>query len=100
MSHPRIVDIPNREWVLVAEGVHYGTLDKKQDAVIYYQTYRPTGQTGPDAPFGSTVPDEAVKIFQGTDQEEINSDIALDVYIYCKPENTGIDRPGRVRVAI
>ena len=100
MSSPVIVNTPQREWTLVAGATRTGIIDRLQTGFDYFQTYRCTGDSAPDAPVGSKVPNEAVPIFVYCNQADIDSSVSVDVYIYCQAKDGAITRDGQLRVSI
>ncbi len=100
MANPDVQTLDPWVWVKVASGVITGTLNRLSSKVSYYQTYRVAGGTAPDTPTVGTLPEEAVKIFGESNQEEIESSATIDVYILCFNSNSGSTNTGLLRVDI
>lgn len=90
MANPVFIDIPKGAWTKVATGVVTGQIWRAKSGPIYLHTYRLTTGTAP------TDSAEGMPIFRDADPdvEQISSNAAIDVYIYCP------DEAGRVRVDI
>jgi hypothetical protein len=88
MPDPAVIACPTGQWTKVATNVVSGNISKIRPLAKYFQTFRLTGNPAP------TDLSEAVPMFQGTEKlaEQINSNSAIDVYVYCKV------RAGSVRV--
>lgn len=97
---PEIVDIPQREWTLVASSVQYGLIDNLQTGFKYWQTFRNAGDNAPSTIVGNKVPFEAVRMFNKDSHERIASSYAIDVYVYCQREDGALSDNGKVRVTI
>jgi hypothetical protein len=101
MADPLIVDISTEwEWQKVATSVTTGMIHRLTTVVEYYQTYRLTGEAAPAAPVLGTLPQEAVRLFDQLNSEEISSSTAIDVYIMVKYDNTLAGRDGKIRVDV
>ena len=101
MANPLVVNILTEwVWLKVATSVVSGVIHRLTTAVDYYQTYRLTGVTAPTAPTLGTLPEEAVRMFELSSNEEISSSAAIDVYIMVKYDNTLAGRDGKVRVDV
>ncbi len=98
MSDPLVIEIVAGIWQKVATAVTTGTINRLQTGFKYYQTYRDTGGTAPDALVGNTLPLEAVTMFDETDQEKIESTSAIDVYVLALKVDNLSTELGRVRV--
>ena len=101
MADPNVVDI-STEWVWqkVATNVLTGLINRLTTTVYYYQTYRLTGTAAPAVPTQGTIPEEAVRIFDQSSQEEISALAAIDVYIMCANSDDDADDVGKIRVDI
>ena len=101
MGNPLVVDI-NTEWAWqkVATAVTTGIIHRLTTVVDYYQTYRLTGVAAPTTPTLGTLPEEAVKLFEESSSESINSSESIDVYVMVKYDNTLAGRDGKIRVDV
>lgn len=88
MADPVFTPCPKGQWTKVASGVTSGTLTISLTAANYLRTYRMAGNLAP------TLRSDGLPIFKGRRQEEIKSDLSIDVYIWCD------DYDGSVEVAI
>lgn len=86
------------EWVEVATGVTTGNIIMMDSSVYYYQTFRPTTDTAPAVPTVGTIPDEAVKIFEQSNEEPIGATYLIDVYIMCANNDDDDADSGKIRV--
>ncbi|MCK5614986.1 hypothetical protein KAR91_74680 [Candidatus Pacearchaeota archaeon] len=87
MNNPLPIDIPEWVWTKVCTNIILGNLNQIEKRVHYYRTYRMTGKAPPDAPTVGILPDDAVKIFENKNSEEIEMPDFVDVHImsvnYC-----------------
>ena len=99
MANPLVVNI-NTEWVWqkVATNVKTGVIHRLSTDVYYYQTFRLTGVAAPTAPTLGTIPTEAVRIFDKSEQAAISSVADIDIYIMVQYDNTLALRNGKVRM--
>ncbi len=100
MADPAVVNLNEWVWTKIATAVTGGNLNRLSSTVSYYQTYRLTGTAAPTAPTVGTLPEEAVKIFEKSNQEPIESTESIDVYILCKKTDEIIGVYGKLRVDI
>lgn len=98
MAIPDVQTIPEWEWVKIAGGVIKGSINRLSSPVYYYQTYRLEDETAPTAPTIGTIPEEAVRMFQDSDQELIESSDPIDVYIMCANADDDSNEVGKIRV--
>lgn len=101
MANPIIIDIPEWKWTKVATAVKTGFINRvfgvPSQRLLYFQTYRLTGETAPVDPSDKTVPGEAINIFDTCNQCLISSTHKIDVYVLCA-NNDDIEETGQVRV--
>ncbi len=101
MADPSIVSIPEWEWIKVATSVKTGFINRvygvPYERLEYFQTYRLTGETAPDAITEKIIPTEAIKIFELCNQCIISSSHKIDVYVLCANFDT-TEETGKVRV--
>lgn len=99
MANPLVIDI-STEWVWqkIATNVITGVVYRLNTLVEYYQTFRLTGEAAPTTPTLGTVPEEAVRIFEQSNQVPISSIDAIDVYVMVKYNNTIAGRDGKIRI--
>ena len=101
MANPLPVTIGTEwAWQKVATSVTTGVIHRLTTVVEYYQTYRLTGEAAPTGPTLGTVPEEAVKMFEQSSNEPIDSSNPIDVYIMVKYDNTLAGRDGKLRVDV
>lgn len=100
MATPVIIPVPEWTWVKVATNVITGSIHRLNSIVYYYQTYRLTGEAAPTAPVKGTIPAEAVRIFDQSNQIAISSVDLIDVYIMCANSDDDSTDAGSVRVDI
>lgn len=100
MANPVVIEIPEGQWIKVAENVTLGTINRLTSDVNYYQTYRVTGQPSPTNPTAGEIPLEAVKMFESGNSEEIGSPTNIDVYILSSDNHLSTSKVGKVRVDI
>lgn len=86
------------EWVKVATDVTSGTIHSLNSTVYYYQTFRPTGEAAPAIPTVGIIPEEAVRIFELSNQEDISNNYSIDVYIMCANSDDDNTDNGKLRV--
>lgn len=98
MANPVLVNIPEWKWVNIAEQVKYLKIYRQNTTVYYYKTYRQTTEDPPADPVIGTIPDDAIKIFQESYLECIESSESLDVYIMCANQDDDADETGSVIV--
>lgn len=87
MANPVIVETTLNAWTKVATNVRVGFIWIKDSTKTYLHTYRATGGAAPT--------DQGEGIEMCIPGREINSQVAIDVYIY----TTGDDN-GKVRVDV
>lgn len=97
-TNPEVQTLPEWKWVKVATSVTTGKLNRLESSVAYYQTYRVTGDTEPTEPTIGIIPDEAVKIFELDNQEDIGSTDPIDVYIMCANSDNDDNDQGKIRI--
>jgi len=78
------------KWNLVAENVVTGTIDRLKSQYKYWATYVPTGDSAPLA----DVKEKTRPIFEDRSQEEIESSVAIDVYLWLENADTDTDDTG------
>ncbi len=103
MANPLLVDIPEWKWIKIATGVTTGLINRINSSVSYYQTYRVSSDNItpiPQDPIVGTMPSEAVKIFELSNQELIASLANIDVYIMCVNPNRPDSAVGVIRVDV
>lgn len=100
MADPLVVDINEWVWQKVATAVITGSIHRLTTTVYYYQTYRLTGTAAPAAPTQGTIPEEAVRIFDQSNEEPISASAAIDVYIMCANSDDDADDSGKIRVDV
>lgn len=100
MPNPVIIPIPEWTWTLVAQKVVTGSIDRLVDNTTYYYTYRITGSTAPPDPTLEVVPEEAIRIFMKSENEIIDSDEIIDIYLMTGDKDSTTSVPGKVRVNI
>lgn len=101
MANPDIQTLNEWEWVKVATNVVTGSIHRLNTVVYYYQTFRLTGEAAPAAPTVGTIPAEAVRIFDKSNQVPISSTDLIDVYIMCaNSDDDSDDDVGKIRVDI
>jgi hypothetical protein len=99
MADPAIITLNEWEWVKVATNVVTGSIHRLNTVVYYYQTFRLTGEVAPTAPTLGTIPEEAVRIFDKSNQVLISSNDFIDVYIMCaNSDEDSDDDVGKIRV--
>ncbi len=98
MSDPAILPIPEWEWTLVASNVTSGFINRLTTTVYYYQTYRDTGGSAPSTPTVGTIPEEAVRIFEKSNQAIISASAEVDVYVMCANSDDDSSDAGLVRI--
>ena len=101
MANPQVVNILT-EWVWekVATNVVSGSIHRLTSSVYYYQTYRATGTTAPAAPTLGTIPEEAIRLFQESDQVPISASAAVDVYVMIANNDNDNTDTGKIRVDV
>ena len=98
MNNPLPMDISDWQWTKVCTNIILGNLTQKEKRVHYYRTFRKTGETAPDAPTVGIIPDEAVKIFEDKNSENIRTPDYVDVYIMSVNYCNGISYTGKIVV--
>lgn len=98
MANPEIKTLNEWEWTKVATNVTTGSMHRIRSTVYYYQTYRLTGEAAPSDPTVGEMPDEAVRIFEESNQISISSTDPIDVYILCANSDDDNSDAGKVRV--
>jgi hypothetical protein len=87
MANPVFINLPANTWTIVATNVVTGVIRRADPSPKYLHTYRDTGGTAP------TDRAEGLPVFiENPDFETINSNTAIDVYLY------PVSKAGRVRV--
>lgn len=101
MADPNIITItPEWAWQKIATAVTTGMIHRIITTVYYYQTYRLTGEAAPTAPTQGTIPEEAARLFDQSNSEEISSSNPIDVYIMCANQDDDATDEGKIRVDI
>ena len=98
MATPTVKSIPEWQWTKVATNVVTGTVHCMNTIVNYYQTFRDTGDAAPVAPTVGTVPTEAVRMFDKSLREDIDSSYAIDVYVMGQNNDDDSNDTGSVRI--
>lgn len=104
MADPLVVNVPEWAWLKVATNVTTGVLTRLDSTVYYYQTYRDTGGGAPPAPTApaggadGVIPEEAVRIFDQSNQAQISGVAGIDVYIMCANRDEDSSEQGKIRV--
>lgn len=94
------------EWVKVASGVVTGHIDMLDSSIHYYQTYRiaddpaPVNPTPSEPPIKTDLPTEAVLMFQDGNNEPIQAQEAIDVYILIANFDNDTSDTGSIRVNV
>lgn len=98
MNNPLPIDIPEWTWTKVCTNVILANLNQIEKRVHYYRTYRITGEDAPDIPTVGIIPDEAVRIFEDKNSEEIKTPDYIDVYIMSVNCCNGVSYTGKIVV--
>ena len=98
MANPARVSLPEWTWVKVAEATKYIRVYRENTTVYYYKTYRQSGDDAPSTPVVGTLPDDAIKIFEESYVECIESSESLDIYIMCSNKDDDSDETGEIIV--
>lgn len=97
MSNPAVMSMNTEwEWVKIATAITVGSIHMVNRWPCYYRTYRLTGESAPSSLTPGTIPDEAIQIFIDATEEIINANEAIDVYLFCKNDNSKITAGGKV----
>ena len=100
MANPLVVTIsPEWAWQKVATNVVTGAIYRLVSTVYYYQTFRLTSEAAPSAPtppnpvtgIPGVIPDEAIRMFDQSNEELIQSNELIDVYIMCANQDIDSD---------
>ena len=100
MENPNPTTLTDWQWVKVATNVDIGTLHRLESRVHYYQTYRITGDPAPTAPTIGILQEESVRVFENGNEEPIESDFKIDVYIMTVNYINGKSYTGKIRVDV
>ncbi len=101
MADPNVITItPEWAWQKVATAVVTGMIHRLVTTVYYYQTFRLTGEAAPAVPTLGTIPEEAVRLFDQSNSEEISSSNPIDVYIMCANQDDDATDEGKIRVDV
>ena len=98
MNNPMPMDIPEWIWTKVCTKIILGNLTQKEKRVHYYRTYRKTGEDAPDIPTVGIIPDEAVRIFEDKNSEEIRTPDYVDVHVMSVNYCNGVSYTGKIVV--
>ena len=98
MNNPLPMDVPEWIWTKTCTNIILANLNQIEKRVHYYRTYRITGDTPPDAPAVGIIPDEAVRIFEDKNSEEIKTPDFVDVYVMSVNICNGISFTGKLVV--
>ena len=104
MADPQVINIPEWAWLKVATNVNTGVITRLDSTVYYYQTYRETGEAAPPAPTPPSgddrgiIPEEAVRLFDRSNQAQISAVAPIDVYIMCQNPDLDSNDQGKIRV--
>jgi len=99
MANPTVIEIPEWQWVKVAEAKKGLFLYRVNSIVSYYKTYRLKNQPEPTAITIGNIPDEAVKIFELSNEEIIKSDSDIDIYIMACNSDNDSNETGKILVS-
>lgn len=100
MPNPILIETPQNKWTLVAKKVKECCIKRVRTGFKYYMSYRMTGDTPPENPIGHNLPREGIEIFLIENKEPIEFKHFIDVYIYARNDDDGIDTPGMVKACI
>lgn len=102
--NPAVTPIPEWEWIKIADGIKFVSVDILTSDVYYYWTYRVAGGTAPATPTPpdgdnkGVLPDEAVRLFPLDSANALESSRDSDFYIMCANNDEDSDETGSIRV--